>query len=262
MSSAPIAFIDSGIGGLPYLARAREQMANERFVYAADNANFPYGEKSADAVREIVIDLVGRVIGRFEPKAVVVACNTATVIALESLRATFPLPFVGVVPAVKPAAEHSPFRRIGLLATSRTVGDAYLERLIRSFASDCTIVRMAGAELVDFVENRFLDDESAAAERAIQRIVERVRGEEIDSLVLGCTHFTFLDQVFRKELGAGVAIVDSREGVARQLRRVSGECCTESNGTPRGLLVHTGSGDTRYRRFAERFELDYGGILG
>ncbi|HUZ17629.1 MAG TPA: glutamate racemase [Spirochaetia bacterium] len=261
MSNGPIAFIDSGIGGLPYLARARAQMPSERFVYAADNGNFPYGEKSADAVRDVVINLVGRVIRRFDPRVVVVACNTATVIALESLRATFPLPFVGVVPAVKPAAERSPFRRIGLLATSRTVGDAYLERLIRSFAADCTVVRMAGVELVDFVENRFLDDESASSERTIRRIVEQVRQENIDSLVLGCTHFTFLDQVFRKELGTEVAIVDSRDGVARQLRRVSGDGCGESNGNPGGLLFHTGAGDSRYRRFAERFELEYGGIL-
>lgn len=266
MDSRVIAFFDSGIGGLPYLHWARERLPNESFVYLADNANFPYGEKSSDEVRSIVLDVIGRLIRRVDPKAVVVACNTATVIALEALRASFLLPFVGVVPALKPAAAGSadagpPFRRIGLIGTSRTVADHYVDRLVRSFASECTVVRIAARELIAFVEKELVEGESVPQCQVVRDTLAAVKEQRLDSLVLGCTQLTFLDEAFRSAFGDEVAVIDSREGVGKQLIRILTEKGIASAAKESDRFFHTGTADARYLRFAEHFGLTYGGVL-
>ena len=141
----PIAFLDSGVGGLPYLEMAREHLPKENFIYLADRKNFPYGTKSAEEVFAAVAVLTDRILAAEKPKVFVLACNTMSVVALTRLRKLYPrLPFVGVVPAVKPAAERTKVKRIGVLATNRTLQDAYLDDLIRRFASSCEVVRVAG----------------------------------------------------------------------------------------------------------------------
>ena len=125
----PVVVFDSGVGGLPYLQRLREFLPDETFSYVADTANFPYGEKSTAELNDIVHRQMERLIHRIVPKLVVVACNTASVVALSELRAAFGLPFVGVVPAVKPAAETTENKRIGLIATRKTVEDPYTDML-------------------------------------------------------------------------------------------------------------------------------------
>lgn len=267
MDSRVIAFFDSGIGGLPYLRWAKERLPKESFVYLADNANFPYGEKSSDEVRDIVVEVIGRLIQRFDPKTVVVACNTATVIALEALRERFSIPFIGVVPALKPAAAGpavpgSPYRRIGLIGTSRTVADHYVERLIHTFASECTVVRIAARELIAFVETELVEGETLPECQVVRDTMAAVKDHHLDSLVLGCTQLTFLDQVFHKAFGDEVAIIDSRDGVGRQLIRILTEKGIESPEKTIDRFFHTGSVDARYLRFAEHFGLEYGGTLG
>jgi len=259
MDSRPILFCDSGVGGLPYLAWVRERLPNERFLYVADNANFPYGERSPEDLRNVVISLVGRLMVKFDPKLVVVACNTASVVALAALRERYSVPFVGVVPAVKPAAERSRVRKIALLATTRTVGDAYSDNLIDQFASDCTVIRIAGQQLVSFIENEYLDADARRIHEAMETAVAPLRSEKVDSLILGCTHFTLLDRELKQELGSSVEIVDSREGVGRQVIRLvdSGSDPAAAGAT----LFHTAPDDERYRRFAGRFGVQYGGVL-
>lgn len=268
MDSRPIAFYDSGIGGLPYLCWARERLPDERFVYVADDAHFPYGEKSPDELRPIVVETVGRVLTRLQPKLVVIACNTATVVALAALRSSYSAPFVGVVPAVKPAAERSNGRRFALLATTRTVGDAYSERLIQEFAADCTVVRIAGQQLVSFIEEEYLDAKPDRLREAMETAVAPLADERVDSLILGCTHFTFLDREFRERLGDGVEVIDSREGVGRQVMRllrqrgIEAPARAEADPRPDARLFHTGTGGERYARYAIRFGLEYVGALG
>jgi glutamate racemase len=121
MTPDPIAFLDSGVGGLPYLAHTRRLLPGERYVYVADRENFPYGEKESARIVDAALSLTERLVAREHPRLVVVACNTMSVIALPMLRARFSLPFVGVVPAVKPAASLSRRRRVGVLATRQTV---------------------------------------------------------------------------------------------------------------------------------------------
>lgn len=267
MDNRPIAFLDSGVGGLPYLSWVRERLADERFIYVADNANFPYGVKSQDELRAVVVSVIGKTIARFAPKLIVIACNTASVVALDALRSIYSVPFVGVVPAVKPAAEHSRARKIALLATTRTVGDAYSERLIQEYASDCTVVRIAGQQLVSFVENEYLDANPARLKGALEATVAPLRPEKVDSLILGCTHFTFLDREFKAELGESVEIVDSRAGVGRQVSRLLSDLDLEASPRtdghlpPESTLFHTAHDNGRYARYADFLKIAYGGVL-
>jgi len=274
MDSRPIAFLDSGIGGLPYLASTRLLLPDERYVYAVDRENFPYGEKTVDHVINAITSLSERTIARENPRLVVVACNTASVVALGALRERFPLPFVGVVPAVKPAAALSRRRRVGVLATRRTVEGEYLRSMIREHAAGCAVVSLAAAGLVQFVED---DMHRCTAEEKTARVrseVERFRDAGIDALVLGCTHFLHLEPEFRHLLnGEGIALVDSRDGVARQVQRLLEGLAAQPAGAgtrlearrdrqPDALYV-TGTSpiEDRYRYFSARFGLQLAGPL-
>jgi glutamate racemase len=222
MSDGPVAFLDSGIGGLPYLAAVRHLLPGIPLVYAADRANFPYGDKEPPAIVEAVLSLAGRLVERVRPRLVVVACNTASVVALDALRRHFALPFVGTVPAIKPAATWTRSRRIGVLATRSTVEGAYLRDLVARFAAGCEVTGLAANDLVAFVEHDL--HRATAAERQARAAIEaaRVRAAGVDTVVLGCTHFLHLDAELRAAFGPDVTIVDSRDGVARQVARIAG----------------------------------------
>ena len=220
----PVAFLDSGVGGLPYLAHLRARAPRERFVYVADRENFPYGEKEPVRIVEASISLTGRLVARAHPRLVVVACNTISVVALAALRARFPLPFVGVVPAVKPAAALSRKRRVGVLATRQTVEGEYLKNLIEAHAASCSVVSLPAAGLVEFVEEAMYRATAEERRERVRQEVERFRDERIDALVLGCTHFLHLEEEFRDLLGTeGITLVDSRDGVSRQVQRLLAE---------------------------------------
>lgn len=259
MDNRPIAFFDSGVGGLPYLEWATKHLPNETFTYLADSSHFPYGEKTVEEVREYVLSGI-RLIRRIaDPKLVVVACNTASVVALEELRKEFSLPFVGVVPAIKVAAERPGCKKIALLATSITVDDDYSQNLIHSYADKCEVVRVAGRELVRFVENELVSSDASRIRSALRPVVEVLKSHKVDSVVLGCTHFTLLDRALEQEMGEGVAIIDSREGVGHQIVRLleTGGLAAAHKATDRFYL--TGEADDRYREFARRYGLVFSG---
>ena len=221
MTPEPVAFLDSGVGGLPYLAHARTFLPGRRLVYVADRQNFPYGEKSRTEVVAAALSVAGRLIERENPCLVVVACNTMSVVALADLRARYPVAFVGVVPAVKPAASLSRRKRVGVLATRRTVEGEYLHGLIARHAAGCEVVSLASAPLVEFVERDLYRAGPREREERVRQEVDRFTSAGIDALVLGCTHFLHLETEFRRLLDAqGIELVDSRDGVSRQARRV------------------------------------------
>ena len=264
---APVAFLDSGIGGLPYLACTRTLLPQERYVYVVDRKNFPYGEKTASQVITAISGIAERIIEREHPQLVVIACNTASVVALSVLRERFSIPFVGVVPAVKPAAALSQKHRVGVLATRRTIEGEYLRKLIRDHASDCAVVSLPAAGLVEFVEGAM--DKSTPEEKTarVRTEVERFRNAGIDALVLGCTHFLHLEAEFRRLLDAdGITLVDSREGVARQVQRLLREgnesAQHDSCASPDALYV-TGALpiENRYGYFASQFGLSLAGVI-
>ena len=148
-ANAPILFFDSGVGGLRVLGPTRALLPNAPIVYAADSAGFPYGAKSEAELAERVPALLEQLAERFQPRLIVIACNTASTIALDHVRAALDVPIVGTVPAIKPAAEPSKSRVIGVLGTEATVRQPYVDDLAARFAADCTIIRHGSPELVD-----------------------------------------------------------------------------------------------------------------
>jgi len=257
----PILFIDSGIGGLPYLQLAKRRLPEEHFIYLADRANFPYGTRRADEVREAVISAAVRADHRFRPKVIVLACNTATMIAIDALRERLAVPFVGVVPAVKPAASLSKNGRIGLLASGRAVKEGYLRNLIDDHAAGCRVLILSADEMIRFAETRFVYAAAEEKRSAVRRAIAPLRGEGVDTVVLACTHFLVMEKEFREVLDREIGVVDSRVGVMKQLIRILddyGMRDTEPEDTSRdGLFYLKGDGEPeeRYAIIARRFGL-------
>ena len=148
----PILMFDSGVGGLSILAPTRLLLPQASYVYAADNGGFPYGVRSEAEIAARVPALLGRLVERYHPRLVVIACNTASTIALAAVRAALDLPVVGTVPAIKPAAARSISRAIGVLGTDATVRQPYVDDLSARFAADCTVLRHGSALLVELAE--------------------------------------------------------------------------------------------------------------
>jgi glutamate racemase len=266
-ASRPIAIFDSGIGGLPYLEAASACLPRESFVYLADRAGFPYGSKARPEVKAIVLGIVARLIEAFDPKALLIACNTASQAALEAARKAHPgLPIVGTVPAVKPAAERSRSGVIGILGSAGAVEDPYLDALVARYARDVEVIREGAQELVTFVERRAATADGTERRAAVAPVIARLVERGADEIVLACTHFLHLREAIAAEAGDGVEVVDSREGVVRRLRQVLSERGLLNPEGPvareRGLLNPEGPVARERGRFlltgAEPFEDEYG----
>lgn len=215
----PILVFDSGIGGLTVLREARVLMPDRRFVYIADDAGFPYGGWEEEALRARIVELFGRFIAEHDPEIAVIACNTASTLVLDDLRHAYPdVPFVGTVPAIKPAAERTSSGLVSVLATPGTVKRAYTRDLIQSFATQCH-VRLVGADRLAAVAEAHIRgeeiDEALVVEQITPCFVEK-DGERTDIVVLACTHYPFLANVFRRLAPWPVDWLDPAEAIARR----------------------------------------------
>jgi glutamate racemase len=215
---APILFLDSGLGGLSVLAPTRALLPNAPVIYAADYAGIPYGEKTEIEVATRVCALLGKLAERYQPRLAVIACNTASTIALAHVRAVLDLPVVGTVPAIKPAALASKSRVIGVLGTAATIRQPYVERLSREFAHDCTVLHQPAPELVLAAEAKLRGDavDPAIIAAALAGLTDQPGGDRLDTVVLACTHFPLLAD----ELAAAapqLAFVDGSAGIARRI---------------------------------------------
>jgi glutamate racemase len=212
----PILFFDSGVGGLSIVAPARVAMPRARFVYAADSAGFPYGTKTEAEIAARVPALLGRLAERYRPRLIVIACNTASTIALNAVRAALDLPIVGTVPAIKPAAAASRTRVIGVLGTEATVRQGYVDDLAARFAADCRVVRHGSAALVELAEQKLrgaTPDPDAVAEA----VAPLAAVSDLDTVVLACTHFPLLADELRAAFGTRVSFTDGGLGIARRI---------------------------------------------
>lgn len=239
---APILFFDSGVGGLSVLGPTRALLPNAPIVYAADNAGFPYGKRSEGEIASRVPALLGRLVERFHPRLAVIACNTASTIALDHVRSALDLPVVGTVPAIKPAAEMSKSRAIGVLGTEATVRQPYVDDLAARFASDCTLVRLGSPELVELAEAKLAGEEVSieAVRSAVQPMFDAPAGDRIDTVVLACTHFPLLGDELRAAFPQ-VRYVDGSAGIARRIAHLTqGQPWPEEPGG--GILIYTGDG--------------------
>lgn len=265
------AFLDSGTGGIPYMLHLKKKSPSSRCVYLADSKNFPYGEKTTEQIASCAESAARKIISAWNPRVIVVACNTISVSVLPELRATFPsVPFIGTVPAVKLAAEVTKNRVIGLLATNATVRHEYVKNLEREFAGNCTLVSRGDAELVSFIEHRLFTATEQEKRAAVRPAVDFFAEHGCDTLILGCTHFLHLAQIIAEEAGSGVTVVDSREGVANQALRVLGTecrpgCGIEGSIPPDESLFVTGftkyDDNREYAELCRNLHIPFGGVL-
>lgn len=212
-----IGIFDSGIGGLTVLKALRRELPEESFIYLADSANAPYGRLSPEKIIELSTKNTEFLI-RKEVKLIVVACNTATGIAINHLRQSFHIPFVGMEPAVKPAAAASKSKKIGVLATSRTFEADHFNSTVNKFAGEVEVLVRVGEGLVELIEDGKAD--SKETEKLLIKYLNPMFEAGIDHLVLGCTHYPFLTPLIRKIMPENISLHDPAPAVARQTKRI------------------------------------------
>ena len=217
-ADAPLLFFDSGIGGLSVLRAVRAVLPNAPIVYAADYAGLPYGTKSEAEIAARVPALLGRLVERFRPRLVTIACNTACTIALSHVRAALDVPVVGTVPAIKPAAEATRTGIIGLLGTAATVRQTYVDRLQDAHAAGMTLIRHAAPELVDAAEAKMRGEgvDPGFYARAMRGLTGTPDGDRLDVTILGCTHFPLV-QPELQVASPGMHFVDGSAGISRRI---------------------------------------------
>lgn len=220
-SEAPVGVFDSGVGGLSVLGELRARLPRESLLYVADSGHVPYGEKSPDYIRERCRRIADFLLTQ-GAKALVVACNTATVAAVGELRERHPgLPIVGMEPAVKPAAAATRSGVVGVLATTGTLRSARFAALLDRFASDVRVVTQSCPGLVECVEQGALT--APATRTLLEAYVQPLLAQGCDTLILGCTHYPFLKPLLRQLVPSGVELIDTGAAVARQLERLLAE---------------------------------------
>ena len=216
MSSAPIGVFDSGVGGLSVLREIRRELPAEDLIYVADSGYAPYGDRPEDYVRGRAIAIM-EFLRAQDVKAVVVACNTATGIAVDALRARYTEPIVAIEPAVKPAAAQTRSKIVGVLATTQTLAGQKFAKLVSTHAGDVEVLTQACPGLVEQVERGALTGSSTRA--LVEQYLRPLIDKGADTIVLGCTHYPFVGDVIRDVAGSSVSIIDSAGPVARELRR-------------------------------------------
>ena len=231
---APIGVFDSGVGGLSILRALQDEMPNENFVYMADSAHAPYGERDAAFVLERAKAIWHTLRDEHHVKALVIACNTATALAIQQLRTDHPeVDFFGVEPAVKPAAALSQTHRVGVMATPATLGSDKFLHLLQSLQGNTEFVLQGCEGLADAIEQQCQDADDATVQLLCEKYIHAMgvfgkQAGEIDTLVLGCTHYPFALPVLRALVGDQVNILETGLPVARQVKKVLAE---------RGLLA-------------------------
>jgi glutamate racemase len=204
------------VGGLSVLREIRRELPAEDLIYVADSGYAPYGDRPEEYVRERAVAIMEFLRSK-SAKAVVVACNTATGIAVDALRARYSLPIVAIEPAVKPAAAQTRSKVVGVLATTQTLAGERFARLVTTHAGDVEVLTQACPGLVEHVE---AGDFSSASTRAlVEQYLRPVLEKGADTIVLGCTHYPFVREVIREVTGPSITIIDSAGPVARELRR-------------------------------------------
>lgn len=213
MSIKPIGIFDSGVGGTSIWREINKLMPNESTIYLADSKYAPYGPKGEDRIKELCIKNTEILLEK-DCKIIVVACNTATTNAIDYLRKTYPISFIGIEPAIKPAALQTKTNAIGILATKGTLSSSLFHKTSNLHAKDVTVIEQIGEGIVPLIENGQIDSEEMLA--LLKTYLQPMLDVNIDHLVLGCTHYPYLTPTLLKLLPKNVKIIDSGEALARQ----------------------------------------------
>lgn len=266
------AFLDSGTGGIPYMLALKQKSPSSRCVYLGDSKHFPYGEKSSEQIIECSSNTISKIIDNWQPRTIVIACNTISVTALDVLRQRFPkVPIVGTVPAIKLAATVTKNKRIGFLATNAAVSHPYSAKLIADYAFNCKVFSRADPELISFIEHKFFNATKEERLQAVQGAVDFFANNNCDTIILGCTHFTHIANEFKTVAGNSVQIVDSRDGVANQALIVEKKdfvvnktICSKPLPPDMSFFVTgecSASDAQEYKSLCKNFSIPYGGIV-
>jgi glutamate racemase len=223
-AASSILVLDSGVGGLSVCQSILAKLPDTQIVYFADDAYFPYGLLDEEVLRSRLHEVVSAMLLQHKPDLVVLACNTVSTLVLPELRAEFDIPFVGVVPAIKPAAQLSQTGAIGLLATPATVKRPYTDNLIEDYARDCEVLRVGSSELVKQAEELLsghpVDEDILSS--ILEPFRQEINGRSVDVVVMGCTHFPFLKAYLSEQL-PGIKWIDSGEAIAKRVEHLLGE---------------------------------------
>jgi len=238
----PIGFFDSGVGGLTILRAVRSTLPCEHFIYVADAAYVPYGQKAPAEIRDRALAISAFLIQQ-RAKALVVACNTATAAAIDVLRASVTIPVIGVEPAVKPAVAATRTGVVGVLATPATLASERFRSLVERFAGCIRVVEQPCAGLAEHIERGDLDGQHT--ERLVRGFVEPLLVEGVDVIVLGCTHYPLVAHTVQRISGPAVTVIENGTAVAKEVaRQLALRACARAAGT--GSEVFWSSGPTQH----------------
>lgn len=217
MSKHPVVLFDSGVGGTSLLKEIIHLLPRENIVYLADSKNAPYGLRTSQDIIDLSIKNTELAI-QIKAKMIVVACNTATTNAISFLRSNYSLPFIGIEPAIKPAALNSRAKRIGVLATKGTLSSELFKQTSESFTEGVNVIEVIGKGIVEAVEGGWTNDETFI--HNLNQQIQPFIKEDIDYLVLGCTHFPYIIPKLRELLPKHVTLIDSGRAVAKQTKTI------------------------------------------
>ena len=245
-----IGVFDSGVGGLSILDEALQQLPHHNYIYFADSANAPYGDKPPQWIAERSLQIC-RYLMEQDCSAIVVACNTATAEAIATIRSTLDIPIIGVEPGIKPAAMQSQNGIVGVLATEATLNSDKFNALLATLPEHCQFIKQAGAGLVPLIEAGLI--ETPEMQALLRSHLKPILDQGADTLVLGCTHYPFLKKMIRAVVGDSMTLIDTSDAVVRQLLRQLHQqgLIVSSKHSPKLSLLSTASADT-LQTMAER----------
>jgi glutamate racemase len=251
MNAKPIGVFDSGVGGLTVFKALRRRLPKERLIYFGDTAHVPYGSKSKEAVTRYAL-WVGKFLVRQGVKLLVVACNTASALALEDLKRSLGIPVIGVIrPGARAAAQATANRVVGVIATEATIQSRAYERAVREALPRTKVLGVACPLFVPLVEEGWWDHEETR--RVAREYLKPVRCSKMDALILGCTHYPLLKGVLRKAAGPRIRLIDSAEEVAREVGERLAQTGSLNTRGPGSSRFFASDGPERFLRLAKRF---------
>ena len=238
-----IGVFDSGVGGLSILDEALQQLPHHNYIYFADSANAPYGDKPPQWIAERSLQIC-RYLMEQDCSAIVVACNTATAEAIATIRSTLDIPIIGVEPGIKPAAMQSQNGIVGVLATETTLNSDKFNALLATLPEHCQFIKQAGAGLVPLIEAGLI--ETPEMQALLRSHLKPIQDQGADTLVLGCTHYPFLKKMIRAVVGDSMTLIDTSDAVVRQLLRQIHQqgLIVSSKQSPKLSLLSTANADT------------------
>lgn len=256
MNKRPIGIFDSGVGGTSIWKEIHKLLPHENTIYLADSINAPYGPKGKEVITSLCVKNTKLLLEK-DCKLIVVACNTATTNAIDYLRATYPVPFIGIEPAIKPAALQTKTNAVGILATQGTLSSELFSKTSGKFASNIQVIEQDGDGIVDLIESGNLY--SDAMKKLLKSYLEPMLKANIDYLVLGCSHYPYLIPLLKTLLPENVKIIDSGEAVARQTKTIleQNQLLNSENTTSEIEFLTNGNPDVLNQLLGNDFSSNY-----